>query len=120
MLAYEVMIWRAGDADKERPWELCVANWMTGVFGLDWLQDLEKTGLVEGWAGNGYPYRFRIQVGTLLESLADGLPGNASPPIHGEDYFLPAGFNGSLKLDLQKLRSCPVDEWLDGEAWDQS
>lgn len=120
MLAYEVMIWRAEDVGKDHPWEWCVARWLTGAMGLRWIQELTKEGLVRGWKGNGYPFSFEIQVGTLLERLRDGLPANATPAIFGDDYVLPAGFNGELHLDVERLNQCQSEEWLACNAWDQS
>jgi len=56
----------------------------------------------------------------LAEVLRHGLPPNNSPLVIGDDYVLPAGYNKPLTLDVNKLHTCPPDEWLVVQAWDMS
>jgi len=121
MLGFEIMIWREHEANnKPYPSKWCVATWETGTQGLKWLDALVPKGEVQDLGGNGYPLHYRIQAGALTRALEHGLPANHSPPVIGEDYVLPAGYNGTLNLDAAKLKACPEDEWLVVEAWDMS
>ena len=121
MLGFDVLIWRESEANhRPHPWKWCVARWETGVRGLDWLEALVVPGEVRDLGGNGYPNHYRIRAGTLARVLAQGLPRNDSPQVFGDDYVLPAGYNGTLEWDVAKLQACPEEEWLVVEAWDMS
>ena len=117
VLGWYVLVFRKGaDAPKQLP----LALWETGVFGLEWLDDLVKAEKAVNLGGDGYPKCYSITAGVLLPVLAKGLPSNRSPLVIGDDYLLPPGWNGQLELDLAALSACPTDETLFIEAWDQS
>ena len=117
MLGWDALVFRKGaDALGQQP----LVRWATGVFGLEWLDELVKAGKAEDLGGNGYPNRYAITAGVLLASLAHGLPHNRSPLVIGDDYSLPAGWNGKLEPDLAEVAALPADDALVIEAWDQS
>lgn len=120
MLGFDVMVWREHEANQPQPWKWCVAQWETGVRGLDWLDELVPAGEVRDLGGNGYPLHYRIRASTLARVLKHGVPANDSPSVIGEDYVLPTGYNGPLTVDAAKLQACLEDEWLVVEAWDMS
>ncbi|HSB61423.1 MAG TPA: hypothetical protein VLI67_06870 [Vicinamibacteria bacterium] len=97
-----------------------VARWMTGVFGLRWIDDLVKARKAVDLGGNGYPCRYSIAAGVLRPVISNGLPPNESPPVIGADYALPGGWSSELKVDAAALSECRSEEELLIEAWDQS
>lgn len=120
MLGFQVMIWRPSEEKGRYPADRCVAQWETGYRGLKWLDAMVATDEVQDLGGNGYPLHYRIRAGALARVLARGVPPNDSSTVIGDDYVLPAGYNGKLELDAAKLQACPDDEWLVVEAWDLS
>jgi hypothetical protein len=106
----------AGSQEK-RPTLAC---WMAGIGGIRWILDLADKGIVQDLGGNGYPNRYIISAGALLRVLADGIPKYADPPVFGDDYFLPPGWIGEAKIDLEALRALDPFSLLLVEAWDQS
>ncbi len=119
MLGWAVMVWRAS-VESGGTRVPAMAQWETGVFGLRWLEALVDKGLAQDLGGNGYPLHYRIRADAFAQAIGQGLPSNASPEVIGDDYVLPAGYNGKLTLDIECLRRCPADEWLVVEAWDLS
>lgn len=114
-----VLVWRAGDG-AAMDQETALARWETGVDGLHWLDALAEAGLAKALGGNGYPLNFRVRADAFSRTISGGLPANDSPEVIGDDYVLPAGYNGALRLDDERLGRCPADEWLVVEAWDLS
>ena len=119
MLGWMVLVWRASD-DAARNRAPTLARWETGAGGLRWLDALAGAGLAKALGGNGYPLHFRVRADAFSRTISGGLPTNDSPEVIGDDYVLPAGYNGALHLDAERLGRCPVDEWLAVEAWDLS
>ena len=121
MLGWDVLVFRSGvELPRDNPWEAALARWSTGISGLAWIQALVQSGHAHDLGGDGYPWRFRVRAGHLLQAIAHGLPANDSPPVYADDYVLPAGFNGPLKFNADQVAACGPDEELDVEAWDQS
>jgi hypothetical protein len=118
MLGWQVYVYR--DYEKGREGRVLVALWETGLYGLKWIDDLVKAGQVADLGGDGYPNRYQIGAGVFLKAISGGLPANNSPMTFGEDYVLPRGWNGELKLNAEALSACGSDETLVAEAWDQS
>jgi hypothetical protein len=118
MLGWEVFVYRRGKSDPGEG--LLVGRWMTGLFGLGWLHDLVKAQEAIDLGGNGYPCRFSIPAAKFMSAMANGPPPHDSPPVIGQNYALPAGFNSEPGLDLAALAECADDETLIIEAWDQS
>jgi hypothetical protein len=97
-----------------------LATWTTSLGGTDWLEKLCTLGEAIDLGGNGYPLRYVLAAATLRRVFQNGLPRADSPPVFGEDYFLPAGWSGSLEVDWDRLNALPAEVLLSVEAWDQS
>lgn len=122
MLGWEIMIQRGANKapfDASSKGQL-VANWMTGLGGTRWLDDLVKSGHAIDLGGNGYPCRYAIAVGTLLRVLRTGTPQADGPAVIGDDYFLPSNWTGTNHIELEMLQAADPTELLMVEAWDQS
>ena len=120
MLGWEVFVFRQGEEALSHPGRKPLASWQTGFRGLAWLDFLVEQQRAVDLGGNGYPMRFSIAAKVLFPLLASGPPANDSPPVLGDDYFLPEGWNSAMKLDLRRVAEIPPDEQLIVEAWDQS
>jgi hypothetical protein len=116
MLGWGIYVFRQPMATNSKS----LAEWMTSHRGLDWLDRLVAAGKATDLGGNGYPNRYAVKASVLLPILAAGLPENNSPVVVGDDYVLPAGWNGELILHREAVANCPVDADLIVEAWDQS
>ena len=112
MLGWEVFVYPEGDESKK------IARWKTSVYGLAWIDELVNTGQAIDLGGNGYPIRYSVMAGILVSILKDGLPGNESPLVVGDDYTIPKGWNDQLHIG--NLLEYPPDQVLIVEAWDQS
>lgn len=119
MLGWGVMVWRAS-AESDWPRGPAMAHWETGISGLSWVDALVERNLARDLGGNGYPLRYRIRADAFAQAIGHGLPSNDSPEVIGDDYVLPARYNGKLTLDAESLKECACDEWLVVEAWDLS
>ena len=115
MLGWEVYVFRSVEAKREN----LVVRWQTGVFGLDWLDDLVKQGHAADLGGNGYPSKYTVVAHLLFSTISNGLPVNNSPLVIGDDYVLPEGWNGEI-VWAQKQSSCNPSDTLFLEVWDQS
>jgi hypothetical protein len=122
MLGFGISVFRKGDekAHIDKIKDLMLAEWETSVAGLDWLDELVKQNKAVDLGGNGYPLRYSVTAGVLFPILKAGLPGHNSPPVIGDDYMLPRGWNGKLRLNEEKFLACPIGETLIVEAWDLS
>ncbi len=120
MLGWGVSVFRKGDENSQSRKNLVLARWETGVWGLNWLDKLVKENKAIDLGGNGYPNRYSIKAGVLLPILKAGLPEYKSPPVIGDDYILPKGWNSDLLLNEKEFFACRPDEILIIEAWDLS
>lgn len=122
MLGWEFFITRQirNGADAQKANEPLLASWLAGVGGTKWLDDLVSAGVAIHLDGNGYPTRYSIPVGALIEVLSDGVPRHKGPLVVGDDYVLPGGWTGNARIDLVSLKSLASNELLLVEAWDQS
>jgi hypothetical protein len=121
VLGWEVLVLRRlASSPPDETDSLLLASWTTGPFGLRWLNELVKGGHAIDLGGNGYPDRYSIRADVLLPIITAGSPPNASPPVVGDDYFLPKGWNRQVKLDRQRISECSGEEQLLIEAWDRS
>ncbi len=120
MLGWGISVFRKSDEDSHDIKNLTLARWETGAFGLGWLDELVKENKAVDLGGNGYPLRYSITAGVLFPILKAGLPKHGTPPVIGDDYMLPKGWNGNLLLNEKKFLTCPSDEILIVEAWDLS
>jgi hypothetical protein len=115
MLAWEVFVF----SDKAAKSEDLIVRWMTSVLGLSWLDQLVEEGKASDLGGNGYPNRYSITAGVLFPILNKGLPKNHSPQVFGDDYVLPAAWNGEL-IWKQKPEAYAPETLLFLNVWDQS
>ncbi len=116
MIGWEVFVYRHDSESSEN----LVAQWKTSAFGLKWIDELVAKGKAKDHGGSGYPCIFTVVAGAFLEQLTRGLPVNGSPPTLGENYSIPAGWNGELILHRDRAASCDPGEELLVYAWDQS
>lgn len=124
MLGWEVFIRRpipGVPLDKLRnDRESALAHWETGLYGMDWAEELAKEGKAVQVAFGGYPCTYIATARDLLPKISAGPPPNDCPPVIGEDYFLPANWNGKIEVNHDKLGQCSPDTQLVIEAWDLS
>ena len=120
MLGWHVYVVTKKDSDNLGNEAPAVASWGTGLYGLRWIDELVKQGKAVDLGGNGYPCRYMIAADVLFPILRSDLPDHDTPPVVGDDYALPAGWTGELKLNNERMSSCAEDEPLVIEAWDQS
>ena len=113
MLGWEIFVTRQGS-------EAAVASWTTGVFGLKWLDQLVQEHRAVDLGGDGYPSRYSVAAGVLLPIITQGRPAYTSPLVIGEDYVMPSGWSGQVKLNKENIAACQPDEQLMVEVWDQS
>lgn len=118
MLGWEVFVYRHRATNPGEG--LLVGRWMTGIFGLKWIDELVKAQRAVDLGGNGYPCRYSMAASTFMSVVTNGLPSHDTPPVIGEDYALPAGWNSEPELNMAVLAECGRDEELVIEAWDQS
>ena len=100
--------------------EPALAIWLAGLGGTKWVDDLVAKGIAQDLGGDGYPDRFLVPAGVLLDVLACGPPKHPGPLATGDDYVLPSGSLGEARIDVARLRSLDPDSLLLVEAWDQS
>lgn len=97
-----------------------VAVWQTGLGGLDWIQVLVDMGQAVSLPSNGYPSRFLGRAGDLLPTILQGPPDAHEHWISGPTDVIGSGWLGKTTIDRDATDSCPEDEWLLVEAWDES
>lgn len=122
MLGFDISLWhQVDDRNKPQPQRQgFIAGWETGWGGIDWLYRLKKEGRAAFLGGNGYPEWYTAPAGVLAAVLGAGPPRYEGGVTVGEDYVLPAGWNGPTDGRLADLAGCPPDEELLIEVWDLS
>ena len=70
--------------------------------------------------GYGYPCKFAAPASVVLPLIVAGAPANDGPPVIGDDYVLPGGWNGEIVWNRDLVLACEPDDMLNIEAWDQS
>ena len=118
MLGWGIEIYREVPGGRSK--EALLASWHAGLGGLDWIEALVKQGHAIDLGGDGYPCHYKVTVANLLPSITSGPPLHTGPMVIGDDYVLPAGWIGNVRIDYEKIAACSPDEWLVIEAWDQS
>ncbi len=116
MIGWEVFVYRHDTESSEN----LIAQWKTSAFGLKWIDELVAQGKAHDHGGSGYPCIFTAVAGVFLEKLACGLPMNGSPLTMGDNYVIPAGWNGELIMRQDMVETCDPEEELLIYAWDQS
>lgn len=124
MIGFEIFVYRADRVDDPMAsWpneEALLVSWLVGgSSGLDWIDALVERGLATDLGGNGYPLRYTALARDLLPVIATGIPAPSDGPILGEDYYLPAGFIRDPEV-RPGFDTCPCDQLLLVNAWDQS
>jgi hypothetical protein len=122
VLGWEFFVTRRVSTTTDRPSVNAplLATWQASFRGIEWLEDLVQIGTASNLGGDGYPKRFALPAGVLTEVLAHGPPKHDSPPIIGDDFFVPRGWTGHERIDLPALKAIDPHESLLVEAWDQS
>ncbi|WP_197379967.1 hypothetical protein [Mycolicibacterium mengxianglii] len=92
-----------------------MANWMVGLGGLDWIDQLIESGDAASLGGSsGYPSRFTVTACAALPLILKDPPPPGVPLPDGHGPTRGAYINRAL------LAQCAPDEQLLVEAWDQS
>jgi hypothetical protein len=125
MLGWLIAVYRQADgggspAQTQSTKGARIAIWQSGLYGLDWLHELVKTGKAICLGGNGYPLWYTAPAGSLLPVVLD------KPPwVHEYWSFDPGeiildNWLGKTVVDRAAAALCRPDEWLFVEAWDES
>jgi len=97
-----------------------LAVWQTGLYGLDWIDQLVKMELAISLGGNGYPIEYTAMAKHLKAQLTEGPAGaNERWTCATGDILMP-GWEGKTVKDMEALDACRPDEWLLIQAWDES
>lgn len=103
-----------------------LADWETGVCGLDWVHELLKEGKATQLKNDAYPNRYTAKARDVLPLITgDGVtPADDGVWVfgmdEGEEYALPPGWSEKPKLREDNIRLCPLDAVLTIDAWDLS
>lgn len=98
-----------------------LATWRSSIGGVDWIDGLLERGLAKFESGNGYPTRFSTTAAAVLPLIANGKPpAHGDFPVHGDDYFMPAGWIGDFMAYVERITACRPTDPLVIEVWDQS
>jgi len=125
MLGWHISVYRQADggsssATAESKEGARIAVWQTGIDGLQWLDELVRSGQAIELGGNGYPYRYTGQAEHIILPIMDGPPEAHSPWVGGPDDIILSGWEGRTVIDQAVADECRRDEWLLIEAWDES
>ncbi len=109
-MGWDIRVYRQRDgnlspAKADAPARQLLAEWHTG--GLNWLDELMKTGQAIDLGGDGYPLTYTAIAECVI------------PHMEREDEFSHKLF-GKPAADRLALAQCRLDEWLIVEAWDSS
>lgn len=116
MLGWEILVIRDADGVDGK----LLASWRASLYGTRWLDTLAKQGHATDLGGDGYPNRYSVAASVLLPIITAGIPAHDSPIIIGDDYLVPERWSGEVKWNHVAVRTCPPEEILIIEAWDQS
>ncbi len=97
-----------------------VAHWLVGYSGIDWLEDMVKTGLATCLNSSGYPCQYRMLWKDLLPELLIQPKPHRGPPVIGEGYAMESGWTDPKKINREALARRQSDDWMIVDAWDQS
>ena len=84
-----------------------IASWATDYDGLDWIEDLVKTGKAIRLQGSGWPSLYTATAENLISQIIDG-------PPKAKDYL-----SSGVGQQSANAAACSPDEWLWIKAWDQ-
>lgn len=97
-----------------------LATWEASVGGIDWIEKLTEKGKATKLSSNGYPNRYVATARNILPLIAGGVPAHTGQLVIGDDYVMPGGWTGNVKINLDKIAACPPDQILTIDAWDES
>ena len=97
-----------------------LADWVTSVFGTEWIKKLVEEGKATQHSHNGYLNLYTAVARDVLPLIAGGPPTHNGPTILGDDYVMPGDWTGNIKIHREKITACPPDQILTIEAWDLS
>lgn len=102
--------------------ETLLASWLTGLNGCDWIKRLVKEGKAKDLGSyGGYPHSYSARAEYVIPLIILSLQTKTTgPTVIGDDYVHLGGFNSEIKLFADRIKTCPLDEELSIEAWDQS
>ena len=122
MLGFSVSIYRQDDYKKFNAPEVFdyrLASWTVGTRGLDWLDSLVKAGKAT-MKGNGYPFWYETKAEWVLPVISAGPVPYDGPVVIGEDYVMPKGWTGAMKVFQSNVDRCKPEDDLLVVACDQS
>lgn len=98
-----------------------LARWDTGIYGLDWVTELEKEGKATAFYGCGYPDIYVANAADILAKISARPPAPKGPVVLSEDgEALPNDKVVGDTRDEDAIAQCPPDEYLTIVAWDLS
>jgi hypothetical protein len=125
MLGWHISVYRQEDggaaaatAGSSRGTRLAV--WQTGLHGLEWLDELVKSGKAINLGGNGYPLRYTATAEVLVPRIIEKPPEARTPWTSGAGDILTDKWEGKTVIDCAAADECRSEEWLLVEAWDES
>jgi hypothetical protein len=114
------------DADRKDKSKV-LFTWETGVWGLEWLQQLVRGGSVkEHSLKGGYPNRYTAPAQVLLPLFQNGPPLSAGPDVLAydeskrKDVIVRGDQNWNVIMHPERIAACPSEQLLTVEVWDQS
>ena len=125
MLGFHISVYRQTDggaapATFETPEGQRLAVWQTGLFGLDWLDELVGEGKAINLGVQGLAGRYTATSEHLLPRIIAGPPlAKAIWGAGGSDILLD-NWDGRTVIDHAAAAACRPDEWLLVQAWDES
>lgn len=115
MMGWHITVYREQDPKN------VLAQWQSGVHGLNWLDPLVREGHAVVVSKNGYPSLYKVKARVLVPMLRIELPSERNTWIAGPDDVIDhAIWKGKSTRDRSALAKSPPDEWLMVEAWDES
>ena len=125
MLGWHISIYSQKDGGQaaptaESPEGTRLAVWQTGSGGLDWLDELVKSGKAISLGGNGYPTRFTAIAEHLVPRILEQPPGARTPWTYDAHDILTDKWEGQTVINRAAAAQCQASEWLLVVAWDES
>ena len=97
-----------------------LAVWQTGVYGLQWLDELAEAGNAIDLGGGGDPSYYTAQAEHLISTVVAGPPLAKQTWTVGEHDIIMPNWEGKTVIDRAVADDCRPDEWLIVVAWDES
>jgi hypothetical protein len=96
-----------------------LAVWQSGLWGLNWVDELVKSGRILELQRGGYPNLYTGRFEYILSRISDPPEVNASW-VCGPDDLIGDAWEGRTVIEENAIARCHPDEWLLIEAWDES